>query len=705
VAWAGSGVVVLGRFLNSADVNEYSVYLYAGEAHSFWVGGAATEYYPSSAPDPVLTLLDANANVIASDDNSGEGTNPVIHFTAPTDGWYRLKLTEAPGATAGGSYRLIINNRSFETDIPDHTGPGTPGVGFKMAVNDTIFSQGGGADVDVVAVTLSAGETYVIEVRGRSLPPVTSLDTYRSASGPTFSLLNEDGVVIERGYGPSNLAQVSFTPSVTGTYYVSADADGIYSLRVSDSAAPVTGLGGADYVPGNTSSTFAAAVDSGIGTLPPGIIQGTVNAVGDSDWYVASLAQGVTYQIDLRATGFYYSITGGLTDPLVEVRDAAGNLVASDNDGGTLNAASLVFTPSQTGLFYLAARDAGSGTGAYDLSLKVVGSVPPGAIYELVSHQDAAHPETISGLRHHNILVGGDGNDYIEGNGTIVGGGGNDTLNGAGRDDWFPDVGAGDSVNAGYGIDEIDSSVSYTMNLDDEVLVLLGGDNLYGTGNQYDNWIYGNAGSNLLTGNEGDDWLEGGLGNDTLNGASGFDAASYYGLGAVSVSLTAVGVQNTGGGGIDTLISIEGLSGGNGADRLTGNALSNFLYGGAGNDTLIGGGGRDLMTGAGGLDVMKLNALSDSGTLFAQRDVINTFAHGDKIDLSAIDANSKVAGNQAFTFATNFTRVAGQLQWDQTAPAGWLVQGDLNGDGAADFSVQIYASTAFGHPYAWDFIL
>jgi hypothetical protein len=49
--------------------------------------------------------------------------------------------------------------------------------------------------------------------------------------------------------------------------------------------------------------------------------------------------------------------------------------------------------------------------------------------------------------------------------------------------------------------------------------------------------------------------------------------------------------------------------------------------------------------------------------------------------------------------------VAGQLQWDQTAPTGFLIQGDVNGDGAADFSLQIYAAPGFGQVQSWDFIL
>jgi Ca2+-binding RTX toxin-like protein len=122
-------------------------------------------------------------------------------------------------------------------------------------------------------------------------------------------------------------------------------------------------------------------------------------------------------------------------------------------------------------------------------------------------------------------------------------------------------------------------------------------------------------------------------------------------------------------------------------------------------DTLIGGAGKDLLTGSGGLDRMVYNALSDSGITFAGRDGINTFAHGDKIDLSALDANAGVGGNQAFAFVASFSGAAGQLQYDQVATNSWFVSADVNGDGASDFSLNIYTSSGFGQLQGWDFIL
>src|SRR5262249_51689096 len=148
------------------------------------------------------------------------------------------------------------------------------------------------------------------------------------------------------------------------------------------------------------------------------------------------------------------------------------------------------------------------------------------------------------------------------------------------------------------------------------------------------------------------------------------------------------------------------IFGNNGNNTLQGLGGSDTVNGGAGNDTLIGGAGKDLNTGSGGLDHIKYNALSESGTTFTTRDAINTFAHGDKIDLSAIDANSNAAGNQAFVFSSSQTLngPAGQVIAQQVATNSFLVLADVNGDHVADFSLNVYTSPGFGTFHNWDFI-
>jgi hypothetical protein len=99
--------------------------------------------------------------------------------------------------------------------------------------------------------------------------------------------------------------------------------------------------------------------------------------------------------------------------------------------------------------------------------------------------------------------------------------------------------------------------------------------------------------------------------------------------------------------------------------------------------------------------------LGESGITFATRDAINTFAHGDKIDLSAIDANTRIAGNQAFVFSSSqsLTGQTGIVIAQQVATNSFLVLADINGDAHADFSLNVYTSPGFGNFAGFDFIL
>lgn len=163
----------------------------------------------------------------------------------------------------------------------------------------------------------------------------------------------------------------------------------------------------------------------------------------------------------------------------------------------------------------------------------------------------------------------------------------------------------------------------------------------------------------------------------------------------------------TGTNGADTLTgtgSANVIRGVGGADILFGLGGSDTLDGGAGADQLTGGAGADRQTGGAGADRFIFTALSDSTVALSGRDTVLDFsrAQGDRIDLSAIDANTALAGNQTFTLTpADFTGVAGQI-----SVARWgndnTVRLDVNGDGVADAAIQVVSVTAL---IAADFIL
>ena len=150
-----------------------------------------------------------------------------------------------------------------------------------------------------------------------------------------------------------------------------------------------------------------------------------------------------------------------------------------------------------------------------------------------------------------------------------------------------------------------------------------------------------------------------------------------------------------GGDGKDTLlggIDHDKMSGGIGDDALTGGAGNDTLAGDEGIDTLYGGLGKDTLTGGTGKDTFIFKAIGESTVATSGRDIIKDFsrAQADKIDLSAIDASTKLSGNQEFKFIQTeaFHKVAGELRF-QIVSGDTIISGDVNGDGKADFSIAL----------------
>jgi len=246
------------------------------------------------------------------------------------------------------------------------------------------------------------------------------------------------------------------------------------------------------------------------------------------------------------------------------------------------------------------------------------------------------------------------------------------------------------------------------------------------------------------TGVDGTDTVDGGLGVDTYS-AVGANGSLIFNLDTVSHDLAPIspgaGVMtaNTvrffpaGGGSIDDKITgFENAIGSEFYDAMYGSAGANVLegrgsgdnilgfggddrlIGGAGADALAGGAGKDTLYGGSEGDIFQYFLTSDSTVAKAGRDIIMDWHHevgvpslSDRIDVSFIDADTTVAGNQAFHFlATNaaFDGSAGALR-DVWTANGHMIQGDVNRDKIADFAIEILDPdqlSAFGSS---DFIL
>jgi serralysin len=118
-----------------------------------------------------------------------------------------------------------------------------------------------------------------------------------------------------------------------------------------------------------------------------------------------------------------------------------------------------------------------------------------------------------------------------------------------------------------------------------------------------DDRFIGNQAVNVLQGRGGNDRFLADPSADTLDGGLGIDSVDLSLLASRAViNLSITGPQNTQAGGLDTLISIENITGSDHNDVLVGNALDNVLAGGAGNDVIEGRGGNDTLLGGEGTD-------------------------------------------------------------------------------------------------------
>ncbi|WP_207485172.1 calcium-binding protein [Arenibaculum pallidiluteum] len=234
-----------------------------------------------------------------------------------------------------------------------------------------------------------------------------------------------------------------------------------------------------------------------------------------------------------------------------------------------------------------------------------------------------------------------------------------------------------------------------------------------------DDVLSGGGGNDTLLGGEDGDILDGGIGSDILDGGSildqGVDTADYRSIKSNGVTVDLVKGTANDGTGTDTLIEIENVQGTNLTDTITGDGENNFLIGNGGVDFLNGGGGGDIimgginkdfinggsgadkiaggeggdnLTGGSGADTFQFSFLKDVGVGASGRDVITDLEKGlDKIDVSVLDANAALSGNQAFSFiGTKGFSDEGQVR-AIAQNNGQLIQFNTTGDGAAEFEI------------------
>ncbi|AUB41757.1 Ca2+-binding protein, RTX toxin-related [Nostoc flagelliforme CCNUN1] len=292
----------------------------------------------------------------------------------------------------------------------------------------------------------------------------------------------------------------------------------------------------------------------------------------------------------------------------------------------------------------------------------------------------------LNGTDDNDVLNGGAGNDILNGNrgnDSLDGGAGSDILNGgSGRDTLIGGAGGGD-----------------------DTFVFSQGDDRIDGKDGFDTVIYRGTPQRIILSGVGSVRKPAGLGLDTLLSVENIIANAGVANNTIDASQSVAGVSIT----VNletrslvvnnvpdlgtlafTVVAFDDVIGTNTNDTIVGDDQNNQLSGGNGNDTIKGGRGTDRLTGGAGNDIFDFDLLLESQPGGSSSDVITDFVGnnaslGDQIDLSTIDANPSLEGNQAFTFiGTAAFSAVGQVSY-----VAGILAANTNSNLSADFEIQL----------------
>jgi len=313
------------------DRDVFRVALEGGQSYRFTL--RTTGEGEGALADPMLRLLDASGEEIAQDDDSGGGLNSYIEFSPEASGDFFVEA-RGFGDDAEGAYRVS----AAVGDIPADTSTDAElsADGDYRAGN---LSPAG--DSDWYRVTLSEGQAMRV-----------SLDGAEGGLGdPLLVIHGPDGGELARNddAGGSLNSRLEFAATAAGDYFVEArgfgdDAEGAYTVNL-------------------TAGEVGASAETAEYLTPnEGGQSSVLGANGDHDWFALDVIEARPYRFNLTAD------EGSEVDLVLSLRDAEGNVVAADDDGGSGPNAYLTFVSPEGGTFY---ADVGAfndeGAGAYTL--------------------------------------------------------------------------------------------------------------------------------------------------------------------------------------------------------------------------------------------------------------------------------------------------------------------------------------------------
>ena len=329
------------------DEDWFEITLQAGTVYAFDLrsstnGGGTLSEQPSNYIDRIATmsLYDSEGSVLKQVLHNEERF-PILYFQPETSGSYHVGVRGEDSALGTYTIRAATIADDYAEGL---TTTGAIEVGEQ--ITGRIESPG---DNDWFNVALQAGITYRFDLLGTKGGGGTLGQGTESI--PYLTLYDPEGAFMRAEFagGIGDDPLLYYTPIRSGTYHL-----GINELF--DSGLGTYTLG---VMPSAVVDDFNGDVLSS-GTVAAGErITGQLQFAGDEDWFAVSLHAGVTYSVSLADAVGDGGTAGSRSraKAFVNLYDSSGDFIASTANGSTNGEPLLFFTPTESGIYYVAANE------------------------------------------------------------------------------------------------------------------------------------------------------------------------------------------------------------------------------------------------------------------------------------------------------------------------------------------------------------